>query len=507
MSAYLVVVKTVLFLCLLFFGSLLAAQENCVNGIDDDGDSFTDLNDSECQCADVENLIPNGDFEQFDELPSQAEQIHLATSWINPTMPYDIHFARASYHHWDAFTQIPAYPYPSGKGVVSTQSKMTNLGNGGDQTYLDFYKEFFGINVNQNLTPGTSYIFSFFIYRLNHNDNFDWPQLEIGLYGSGGELRSFDLEYARYPDDHEGWSELIRAPFYPKHEWQKVSIEFNVEQEISSIVIGLASGAPYSYYTAFGSKTLAYDNVSIQKKSEEFILQASGAACSENLTLTARSLGGFSPTSYQWYQDGVAISGQTSSNLRITEDMAEAHYSVRAMDENSCRNSHSFAYIQPITDFRYQVDVNTDEKTVRLFNIWNQGDYTYSIDNVNYQSQPFFTDVPIGEGLIYVKNQLNCIIKKIPFALFEIYNVITPNGDGMNDVWLIKGLHFYPNASIKIFDQLGVEKYSYTIPENSEQFTWDGSRNGVPLPSGEYWYLIEVNKDRLIKGSLTIKRN
>ena len=507
MCSYSKALKFLLFLCFLFTSVLFQAQENCTNAIDDDGDGFIDLNDSDCECVENENLIPNGDFEQYEELPSGPEQIHLATHWINPTNSYDIHYARASYHHWDAFTQIPAYPYPSGKGVVSTQSKITSLANGGDQTYLDFYKDFFGINLDQALTPDNTYIFSFFIYRLNHNENFDWPQLEIGLYGKNGNLRSFELDYARYPDYHEDWSELTRVPFYPKHEWQKLSIEFSVDENVSAIVIGLASGIPYTYYEAFGTKILAYDNVSIQKKSEDFILEASGAACSENLRLSAVSLGDFNPTSYQWYQDGVAMVGQTQASLNITEDMPEAYYSVRAMSSTGCRNSQAFPYILSDIEFKYKIEVNDQAGSVRLYDIWNQSDYTYSIDNINYQAQPVFNNVDVGEGVIYVKNHLNCIVKEIPYAIFKIYNVITPNNDGMNDTWYIVGLQHYPNTKVSIYDQLGVQRYSYTIPQISDEFAWDGTNKGRPLASGEYWYLIEVNDGRTIKGSLTIKRN
>lgn len=492
---------------IIFFFALTYAQENCTNGIDDDGDGFIDLNDSNCQCVESENLVPNGDFEQFDSLPSAPEQIHYATHWINPTMPYDIHFARASYNHWDAFTEIAAYPYPSGKGIVTTRSKITNYGTRPDQTYLDFYKEFFGVNLEQPLIPGETYVFSLFTYRLNNIAWNTWPQLNFGLYGSDGVLRPFDIEYARYPDYEEGWSELTRIPFYPQRNWQKISIEFTVDHTINALIFGLASGVPYSYYIADGTKVLGFDNLSIQKKSTEFDLFASGAVCAENLTLSARSFRGFTPQSYQWYHDGVAIAGATNPTLNLTEDMPEGYYAVRAMSATGCRNSQSYGFIKPVTDFRYKIEINDNGGSIRLVDIWNQSDFTYAINDGAYQALPHFTDVPRGQGFIYVKNELDCIIAKIPYAIFEIYNVITPNNDGMNDEWLIKGLEYYPNSIVRIYNQLGSLKYTYTIPENLTRYAWDGKSNGVPLASGEYWYIIEINDGRKIKGSLTIKRN
>jgi gliding motility-associated-like protein len=68
-----------------------------------------------------------------------------------------------------------------------------------------------------------------------------------------------------------------------------------------------------------------------------------------------------------------------------------------------------------------------------------------------------------------------------------IPNVFTPNGDGINDLWEIKGLSDYPGSSIKIYNRYGqvvFESKGYGRP-------WDGMFKGNSLPSGTYYYIIQ----------------
>jgi len=67
-----------------------------------------------------------------------------------------------------------------------------------------------------------------------------------------------------------------------------------------------------------------------------------------------------------------------------------------------------------------------------------------------------------------------------------IPNTFTPNGDGINDMWIIKELANYPGAQVTIFNRYGTQLYyskGYAIP-------WDGTYNGKPLPVGTYYYII-----------------
>jgi len=69
----------------------------------------------------------------------------------------------------------------------------------------------------------------------------------------------------------------------------------------------------------------------------------------------------------------------------------------------------------------------------------------------------------------------------------HIPNVFTPNGDGTNDTWNLKGLESYPGATVLIFNRYGqqvFESRGYARP-------WDGTYRNQPLPSGTFYYLIQ----------------
>ena len=84
------------------------------------------------------------------------------------------------------------------------------------------------------------------------------------------------------------------------------------------------------------------------------------------------------------------------------------------------------------------------------------------------------------------------------------HNILTPNGDGKNDKWVVENLDLYPINEVVIFDKLGKVVYS----QKSYQQDWDGTFNGQLLNAGTYYYEINLGPDlKPLKGYLTIIRN
>ncbi|MBS1512261.1 MAG: PKD domain-containing protein [Bacteroidetes bacterium] len=83
----------------------------------------------------------------------------------------------------------------------------------------------------------------------------------------------------------------------------------------------------------------------------------------------------------------------------------------------------------------------------------------------------------------------------------RIPNTFTPNGDGINDTWIIQYLDTYPNNKVQVFTrngQLVFESRGYKTP-------WDGTYNGKALPFDTYYYIIEPGNGRApITGYVTI---
>jgi gliding motility-associated-like protein len=89
------------------------------------------------------------------------------------------------------------------------------------------------------------------------------------------------------------------------------------------------------------------------------------------------------------------------------------------------------------------------------------------------------------------------------FQAVEATNILTPNGDGVNDKWLVYNIDQYPNSDVKIFDRAGRVLYSRKGYDNS----WDGIVNGQALNEGTYYYIIDFGAGKLKKkGYITVIR-
>jgi gliding motility-associated-like protein len=111
---------------------------------------------------------------------------------------------------------------------------------------------------------------------------------------------------------------------------------------------------------------------------------------------------------------------------------------------------------------------------------------------------------------VRVTNASGCnSIASITIKVAEDYklvanNILTPNGDGVNDTWMVQNIDMYPNNEVRIFDRNGREMYNKKGYDNS----WNGTARGIDLAEGTYYYVITYGADKLVqKGFITIIRN
>jgi gliding motility-associated-like protein len=67
-------------------------------------------------------------------------------------------------------------------------------------------------------------------------------------------------------------------------------------------------------------------------------------------------------------------------------------------------------------------------------------------------------------------------------------NVFSPNGDGVNDIWVIPGLETYPESKLTVYDRTGSPVFTTTGGGKK----WDGKYQGKPVPVATYYYLITL---------------
>lgn len=90
------------------------------------------------------------------------------------------------------------------------------------------------------------------------------------------------------------------------------------------------------------------------------------------------------------------------------------------------------------------------------------------------------------------------LINVLPPCSIEIPNVITPNGDNINEVFIIKNLEHHPNTAVSIFDRWG--KKVFSSPDYQNNWKADG------VSDGTFFYIVEVPDDKAYNGFLTVFR-
>jgi gliding motility-associated-like protein len=207
----------------------------------------------------------------------------------------------------------------------------------------------------------------------------------------------------------------------------------------------------------------------------------------KSVTLDAGS--GYS--SYLWN------TGATTQTITVS---TPGNYSVMVTNSFGCQNTDNIQVSYTILPEIVSVTVSNNSATVFLS---ATGSFEYSLDNFTWQDSNIFTNLSIGEYIVYVRTKGGCIIGQKPFSIFNIPNAFTPNGDGFNDRWKIAGLENYPGTEVNVYDRKGLPVFKEIITKKPME--WDGKLNGSTVPTGNYWYTIKVSDGRTYTGWLLIK--
>ncbi|MDN3666764.1 T9SS type B sorting domain-containing protein [Algibacter miyuki] len=215
---------------------------------------------------------------------------------------------------------------------------------------------------------------------------------------------------------------------------------------------------------------------------------------------------------YEWYfEDGTFLSNQP-----ILQNVTVAGtYSVTLTktDGTGCSRTRDIivdaSEIANITlaDVTIVDISNNNSVTIDPTNS-GSGDYEYALraegsNFITYQTEPVFTNVRAGFYTIYVKDVI-CGTAELNISVIGHAPFFTPNGDGYNDYWQVKGLNSstQPNSQIFIFDRYN--KLLKQFPAGSAG--WDGTYHGTPLPTDDYWFRVQLEDGRAFSGHFTLKR-
>ena len=216
----------------------------------------------------------------------------------------------------------------------------------------------------------------------------------------------------------------------------------------------------------------------------------------ENTSIILDAGSGF--TSYTWNTTPV----QNAQTITVANS---GTYSVILTNDSNCSKTKTFTVtpsgIATINDIIINDFSENNTITVDYTGI---STYVFSLDGTNYQSSPTFTNLIEGAYTVYVKDTKDCGVVTATFYILDYPKFFTPNGDGINDFWSIKNLNQrnLQNGTIEIFDRYG--KLIHQI--NTRNQVWDGTFNGINLPSSDYWFQMKLADGKIIKGHFSLKR-
>jgi gliding motility-associated-like protein len=92
------------------------------------------------------------------------------------------------------------------------------------------------------------------------------------------------------------------------------------------------------------------------------------------------------------------------------------------------------------------------------------------------------------------------VTSNIEIVVSNINNAFSPNGDGVNDIFIIPILFNYLDFEIEVFNRWGTKVYYYNNNGSTSPSWWDGyatvgllQSNSKPLTVGTYYYIIHLN--------------
>lgn len=215
--------------------------------------------------------------------------------------------------------------------------------------------------------------------------------------------------------------------------------------------------------------------------------------------VTASAATGAAGETYLW------STGETTSSIDIT---VPGDYNVVITSAQGCSSPATrFLVTQSssaMIDFILKVDFG-DPNSITV-EVSGDGDYLYVLDNGEPQRSNVFLDVRRGYHDVVVIDINGCEPTPPQRVLIIDYpRFFTPNSDNFNDFWQVDDIETFDDATFYIFDRYG--KLLKTFNKNSQG--WDGMYNGNPMPSSDYWFLLEIKDSRGdfdVRGHFSLKR-
>lgn len=228
----------------------------------------------------------------------------------------------------------------------------------------------------------------------------------------------------------------------------------------------------------------------------------------QNGSISVHVTGGTGYYQYLW-SDGSADSS--------IANLGPGEYIVSVQDDSShCSLADTFSIAQPDSLLVNSTVTNDACHTGRgsIAVAVSGGTPPYSYVWSNHANGAENTALLAGSYDLTLKD-LNGCAKEMTYAVADsnckpviVHDGMSPNGDGINDAWIVENIQDYPMNQVQVYDKWGDQVFAQTNYSND----WSGTGKNGLLPDGTYYYIVKLNSSQVpagsdtYTGSLLIKR-
>lgn len=401
-----------------------------------------------------------------------------------------------------------------------------------------------------NATPGSGYNSPQYQWQHNFNDGSGWqdvpnktqttlnvtfPSAKLGTYqyrlgvAEGANIASLNcrvysnpvtITVTGYPvvpviapaSACEGEVLMLTASGGALYKWKGPNLPETIQNPLIIPNVTMADAGKYTVtvISAQGCETVSQTDVVVRPKPVVTVNDTQTVCRGSNTNISASAP---NAAYYRWLPV-TGLSDPTSPNPIAGPEITTT-YTVTATGVNGCTSTAQVTV--KVVDAPV-ADAGKDRKMSEGQSIRLEGSATGSIlsyswspaDYLDNPNSPTPTASPIADitYTLTVTSANNCGIDTSS-VFIRVYNKVTipnsftPNSDGKNDTWNIEALETYAQSTTNIYNRNGQRVYAsigYSKP-------WDGTLSGKPLPSGTYYYVINLkNGSPILSGWVLLVR-
>ncbi len=182
---------------------------------------------------------------------------------------------------------------------------------------------------------------------------------------------------------------------------------------------------------------------------------------------------------YQW------DNGEHTPSITVFQ---EGEYTLRVTHSSSgisCTTSRTVRVTNSVVPEISTIDIEDMRANNRVtIHTRTPGEFEFNMDGSDFQADNVFSGVAPGVHTVGLRDPYGCGEVWEEIVVVGFPSIFSPNGDVLNETWQLDGLSTLNAPIVTIYDRYG--KLIKQMDQNDPG--WDGSYNGMPLPSTDYWF-------------------